>query len=34
MRAAAHARSVHGVEHMSDQLMAKVRTAIRDEAAA
>ncbi|HEX6978778.1 MAG TPA: DUF1059 domain-containing protein [Alphaproteobacteria bacterium] len=31
MKAAEHARAVHGVEHMSDELRAKVRSAIRDE---
>lgn len=32
MKAAEHARSVHGVERMSDDLRAKVRAAIHEEA--
>jgi predicted small metal-binding protein len=31
MRVADHARSVHGVDHMSEQLRTKVKSAIRDE---
>lgn len=34
MKAADHARSAHGVEHMSESLRAKVRAAIEDEAPA
>lgn len=34
MKAADHARSVHGVEHMSESLRAKVKAAIEDEAPA
>jgi predicted small metal-binding protein len=30
MKAAEHARAQHGVEHMSDELKAKVRAAIQD----
>jgi len=30
MKAAEHARAVHGVDHMSEALRAKVREAIRD----
>lgn len=31
LKAAEHARITHGVEHMSEQLRAKVKAAIRDE---
>ncbi len=31
MKAAEHARTVHGIERMSNELRAKVRSAIRDE---
>ena len=34
VKAAEHARSAHGVEHMSDELRAKVKATIRDEAPA
>jgi predicted small metal-binding protein len=34
MKAADHARSVHGVEHMSESLRARVKAAIEDEAPA
>lgn len=32
MKAAEHARTAHGVEHMSDELKAKVRAVIRESA--
>lgn len=31
MKAEEHARSVHGVEHISEQLKAKIRSAIREQ---
>jgi predicted small metal-binding protein len=34
MKAAEHARAVHGVERMSEQLLAKVKATIRDQAPA
>jgi len=33
-KAADHARSVHGVDHMSEQLKAKIKAAIHEEAEA
>jgi predicted small metal-binding protein len=30
MKASEHARAVHGVDHMSEQLRAQIRDAIRD----
>jgi predicted small metal-binding protein len=30
-RAAEHARAVHGIEHLSEALKAKIRAAIKDE---
>lgn len=32
LKAADHARNAHGVDHMSEPLKAKVRSAIREEA--
>lgn len=33
-KAAEHARTAHGVDHMSEQLKAKVKASIKDEAPA
>lgn len=34
MKAADHARSAHGVEHLSEPLKAKIKASIKDEAPA
>jgi predicted small metal-binding protein len=33
LKAAEHARNVHGVQHMSEQLRAKIKACIKEEAA-